>query len=161
MLRRIFVVLLVGSMALAACGGDDDGGGGSDGDAGGDGGDGAVDVFGSAECLEATQAMAAAAAAVPQSLGGDAASLEDSISQLEAFASAAPEEIREDLQTVYEGYASVARALQESGFDPSSGQAPPPEVLAALQAAAAELDAQDFRDAVDRVNAWFESECGA
>jgi len=158
MLRRIFVLLLVGSMALAACGGDDDGGDGSDG--GGDGGDGAVGAFGSGECLEATQAMAAAAAAIPQSLGGDAASLEDSISQLEAFASAAPEEIREDLQTVYEGYASVARALQESGFDPSSGQAPPPEVLAALQAAAAELDAQDFRDAVDRVNAWFESECG-
>ena len=157
MLRRIFVLVLVGSMALAACGGGDDGGS----DGGGDGGNGAVDAFASGECLEAAQAMAAAASAVPASLGGDAASLEDSISQLEAFASAAPEEIREDLQAVYEGYASVARALEESGFDPTSGEAPPPEALAALQAAASELDAQDFRDAVDRVNAWFESECGA
>jgi hypothetical protein len=160
MLRRFLALLLVGSMVLVACGGDDDGGGGDGG--GGDGGNGAIeDLFDSEGCLEATQAMAAAAAAVPQSLGGDAGGLEDSISQLEAFASAAPEEIREDLQTVYEGYASVARALEESGFDPASGEAPGPEAIAALQAAASELDAQDFRDAVDRVNAWFESECGA
>ena len=156
MLRRIFVMLLVGSMALAACGGDDEGGGGGDGV-----GDGAIGVFDSAECLEATQAMAAAASAVPQSFSGDAAGLEDSVAQLQAFAEAAPDEIREDLVTIYEGYASVAQAFADSGFDPTSGEAPPPEVITALQTAAAELDAQDFREAIDRVSAWVDSECGA
>ncbi|MGZ5291786.1 MAG: hypothetical protein ACXWX6_10150 [Actinomycetota bacterium] len=160
MLRRIFVMLLVGSMGLTACGGGDDEGGGGGDDGGGD--DGAIaDVFDSAGCLEATQAMAAAASAVPQSFSGDSAGLEDSVAQLQAFAEAAPDEIREDLVTIYEGYASVAQAFADSGFDPTSGEAPPPEVISALQAAAAELDAQDFRDAIDRVNAWFESECGA
>jgi hypothetical protein len=158
MLRRIAVLLVLGSLLLAACGGDGDDGGDTPGP---DDGGGVGAVFDEARCAEVVQAMAAAAAAIPQSMSGDASGLEGSISQLEAFASAAPEEIRDDLRTIYEGYASVARAMADSGFDPASGEVPDAQTLAALQAAAAALDTSDFQAAADRVNAYFEQECGA
>jgi predicted small secreted protein len=157
MFRRIAVLLVVGSMLLAACGGD---GGNGDAveDGGGDGGAGAA--FDEVRCAQVVQAMAAAAAAVPQSMSGDAGGLESSIDQLEAFASAAPEEIREDLSTIYEGYARVAGAMADSGYDPASGAPPDAQTIAALQAAAQTLDTADFRAASDRVNGYFERECG-
>lgn len=162
MFGRIVVFLAVGSLLLAACGGGDgDGGGGSDigADGGGDGGAGAV--FDEVRCAEVVQAMAAAAAAVPQTMSGDAGGLEDSIAQLEAFANAAPEEIRDDLRTVYEGYASVAQAMADAGFDPTSGEIPDAGTIAALSAAAEALDTAEFQEAAQRVNTYFEQECGA
>lgn len=158
MLRRIAVLLVLGSLLLAACGGDGDGNGNGDTP---DAGDGVGPEFDEARCDEVVRAMAAAAAAVPQSMSGDAGGLEESIAQLEAFASAAPEEIRDDLRTIYEGYASVTQAMADVGYDPTSGEVPDAQTIAALQAAAAALDTAEFREASERVNTWFEQECGA
>jgi hypothetical protein len=166
----VLVLLLLGSLVLTACGGGDDGdaanGGGADAgqDAGEgqDGGDGAaIGTIDAARCAEVVAAMAAASAGVPQAVSGGATDLAASIEQLEAFSAAAPEEIRDDMLIIAEGYAVVAEALAEADYDPASGEVPPPEVIAALSAASEELQAEEFRAASERVNAWFEQECGA
>ena len=63
--------------------------------------------------------------------------------------------------TVAQGYAAYSQALQDSGWDPSSGEAPPPEVIAALTVAGQALDDADFQAASDRVSAWFAANCGS
>ena len=158
---RFVVLLVVGAFVLAACGGgDDDGGAGTTGAAGGDGG-GVAGPLDAAECAQVVSAMAAAAAAVPQVMSGEAGDLGTSVEQLEAMAAKAPEEIRDDLLTVAQGYAAYSQALQDSGWDPSSGEAPPPEVIAALTVAGQALDDADFQAASERVSAWFAANCGS
>jgi hypothetical protein len=156
---RFVVLLVVGAFLFAACGGGDDDGGGTTGAAGGDGG-GIAGPLDAAECAQVVTAMAAAAAAVPQVMSGEVGDLSTSVEQLEAMASQAPEEIRDDLVTVAQGYAAYSQALQDSGWDPSSGEAPPPEVIAALTAAGQALDDADFQAASERVSAWFAENCG-
>jgi len=157
---RFVVLLVVGAFVLAACGGGDDDGGGTTGAAGGDGG-GIAGPFDAAECAQVVTAMAAAAAAIPQVMSGEAGDLGTSVEQLEAMASEAPEEIRDDLATVAQGYDAYSQAIQDSGWDPSSGQAPPPEVIAALTAAGQVLEDADFQAAAERVSAWFATNCGS
>jgi hypothetical protein len=157
---RFVVLLVVGAFVFAACGGDDDGGGGTTGTAGDGGGGVVAGPLDAAECAQVVTAMAAAAAAVPQVMSGEAGDLSTSVEQLEAMASKAPEEIRNDLVTVAQGYAAYSQALQDSGWDPSSGEAPPPEVIAALTAAGQALDDADFQAASERVSAWFAENCG-
>jgi hypothetical protein len=170
-LRRLLILLVLGSLVLTACGGDDGGAGDEGGTTGdvaadtgadaGEDGDGDVGAIDAARCAEVTAAMAAAANAVPQAFSGGGADLEASVEQLEAFAEAAPEEIRDDLLTIAEGYAKVIQAFADADFDPTSGEAPPPEVIAALEEATQQIDSGEFQAAADRVNAWFEEECGA
>ena len=161
-LSRFVAVLIVGAFLFAACGGGDDAetvspaagdGGGDTGEVGG--------VFDAAECANAVAAMSAAAAAVPQAMSGSAGDLDQSLAQLQAFAEAAPEEIRADLLLVYEGYGEFMAAMQDAGYDPSSGEAPPPEAIAAMQEASLKLSDADFTAASERVNAWFATNCGA
>jgi hypothetical protein len=158
---RSVALLVVGAFTFAACGGGDD----TDATpAAGDGGDGGGVVAGpldAAECAKVVTAMSAAAAAVPQVMSGEVGDLNTSVEQMEAFAQAAPEEIRDDLVTVAQAYSAYAAVLQDSGWDPSSGEAPPPEVTAALTAASQELQNADFVAASDRVQAWFTENCGS
>ena len=157
---RFVVLLVVGAFVLGACGGGDDDGGGTTGAAAGDGG-GVAGPLDAVECAQVVSAMAAAAAAVPQVMSGEVGDLGTSVDQLEAMAAKAPEEIRADLLTVAQGYAAYSQALQDSGWDPSSGEAPPPEVIAALTAAGQALDDADFQAASERVSAWFADNCGS
>ena len=161
-LSKLLALVIVGAFVLAACGGGDDTdtaspAAGNDGGAGGGIG-GALDA---AECAQVVAAMSAAAAAVPQAMTGEAGDLSTSLDQLQAFAEAAPEEIRDDLVLVYEGYSDMMAAMQDAGYDPSSGQPPSAEVIAAMQAASVELQSPDFVAASDRVSAWFETNCGS
>jgi len=159
---RFMALIVVGASVLAACGGDDGGNGqaAATGNAGGNGGvvAGPIDA---AECAQVVAAMGAAAAAVPQAMSGEAGDLSTSIEQMEAFAAAAPEEIRDDLLIVAQGYAAYSAATQGTGYDPSSGQPPPPEVIAAIQQASQELQDADFQAASDRVSVWFQEQCGS
>ena len=158
---RFVVLLVVGAVALVACGGGDstDVPSSAVGDGGAGGGvGGALDA---AECAQVVAAMSAAAAAVPQAMSGEAGDLNTSLDQLKAFAEAAPEEIRDDLLLVYQGYGDFMAAMQDAGYDPSSGEPPSAEVIAAMQAASVKLQSADFVAASDRVSAWFQSNCGS
>ena len=159
---RFVAVVIVGAFVLAACGGDNgtDAASPAAGDGGGDTGvvGGAFDA---AECAQVVAAMSAAAAAVPAAMSGGAGDLSQSLDQLQAFAEAAPEEIRADLTLVYEGYGAFVAAMQDAGYDPSSGQPPSAEVIAAMEQASQQLSDPEFTAASDRVGAWFSTNCGS
>lgn len=99
--------------------------------------------------------------AVTASAGANAGNsdIEDSIAYLRAFADASPKEIKADITLVYEGYARIAEALVESGYDPSSGKQPTAAQIAALQGASQALANKDFTDASTRVSAWIAKGC--
>ena len=162
MKRSRFVVLLViGAVALVACGGGDSTDAPSPAAGNGGAGGGVGGALDAAECAQVVAAMSAASAAVPQAMYGEAGDLNTSLDQLKAFAEAAPEEIRDDLLLVYQGYGDFMAAMQDAGYDPSSGEPPSAEVIAAMQAASVKLQSADFVAASDRVSAWFQSNCGS
>jgi len=166
-IRRSFGVLLIGSMLLVGCGGDDDNASsGSDADA--PTGSTARDATGnttdgaaidSARCAGAATAMAQAAAALPQAVAGTTQGIQASVAQFEAFADAAPSEIKNDLRTVAAGYADLVKVLSDANYDPASGQPPSPEVQARIRAATEDLEDSDFLEAANRVTAWFQDGC--
>jgi len=159
---RTLAPLVLVAVVLAGCSSDDSSGttapaGGTDTSTG----DGDPGIFGSAECAQAVTAWGAAVAAAGAAQGTGAGDLEASLGQLQAVASSAPEEIRGDLTTVYEAYATFLGALQEAGYDPTSGAAPTAEQLAAMQSASEALQDTEVEAASQRVSAWFESNCGS
>ncbi|MGH2709619.1 MAG: hypothetical protein ACRDH9_00230 [Actinomycetota bacterium] len=154
---RISATLVVIVLSLAACGGDS--GSGDGGTAQGGGSVGPVDAV---RCAEVAAALASATVGATQALAGAAGGeFAGSIETLDQFAGEAPDEIAADMQVLAEGYAAVAAALEGADFDPASGQPPPPEVIAQLQAAGEALNTTEFQEANARVNDWFATECGA
>lgn len=178
--RRLAAAALVAGLSAVACGGGDgdtggaspspsnaaNGGvsGGEPGGASGGGGSGGsgsgAGALTSAECVATALQMSQAAAAVGTALTGTNPDYARTITQLEAFANAAPSEIRADMGTVVGGYASIARVLADANYNPASGQPPSSAVLASLQTATESLDTQAFRGALDRVDNWFAQRCG-
>jgi hypothetical protein len=162
--RRTLGVLLVGSVLLVGCGDDADDtvtGGSvtsstSRSTTGVTTGDAAID---SAKCVGAATAMASAASAIPQALAGTTAGINASVDQFQAFADAAPSEIKGDLRTVADGYADFVKVLADANYNPASGQAPSPEVQAQIESASKKLEASDFQEAAARVTAWFQAGC--
>ncbi len=155
---RFVSVVIVGAFVLAACGGGDNTDAASP--ATSAAGSVAGGAFDAAQCAQVVTAMSAAAAAVPAAMSGGAGDLSTSLDQLKAFAEAAPEEIRADLTTVYQAYGEFMSAMQDAGYDPTSGQPPGPEVIAAMQQASQKFQDPEFKAASDRVQAWFTSNCG-
>lgn len=171
-------VLIVGAFVLAACGGGGSdaaspaaGGGGSTGSTGGStggttggttggsaGGGGAIDAT---KCAQVVAAMSGAAGAAAQAMSGQAGDLNAEIAQLQAFAAAAPEEIRADLMLVYQGYSDFMSAMQDSGYDPSSTQPPTAEQIAAMEQASQLFQDADFIAASKRTDEWFKANCGS
>jgi hypothetical protein len=157
-MRRFLIVLVVLGFSLAACGGGSDTGTPATSlPSVNTGSGGPIDI---AKCTDAAKAMGAAAAAVPQAITGTGTDLSTSVDQLEAFADAAPDEIKDDLKTVAEGYANIIKVFKDSGFDPTSGQPPSAAVLARLVAASGALGDASFQQALQRVGAWFKDNCG-
>jgi hypothetical protein len=168
--RRVWLMasLVVGALVFTGCSGGSDGSSSEPGAAtdtatepatlapsssGGDAG-----VFGAAECADAMAAWSSAAAAAGEALSGSG-DLGSSLGELQAFAEAAPEEIRDDLTLVYQAYGEFAAALQESGYDPTSGALPTEEQIAALDSASQALSDADVQGASDRVGTWFQENC--
>jgi len=125
------------------------GGGGSSGSPG-------TDLLGSQECRDAAVAVAEA---FQFSAMGFAGVTDEQLSELEdalnAAGADAPDEIRADLAVFAAAWAEFAEAIQESGWDPSSGQAPPAVIVTALESfGSAEVEA-----ASERLGAWFEGNC--
>ena len=163
--RRTLGVLLVGSVLLVGCGddGDDEATGGSvtsstSRSTTGNTAAGGASID-SAKCVGAATAMASAASAIPQALAGTSASIDASVDQFQAFADAAPSEIKDDLETVADGYADFVKVLSDANYNPASGQAPSPEVQAQIESASEKLEASDFQEAAARVTAWFQAGC--
>lgn len=180
MRRRLLVVLLVAMSLLAAgCGGDDNdaadnvqtgdtsesgtdsGDGGSGDDGGTDGGvdSGLAAAFSSAECLQAAQAMAAAASVAGLAVSGQTEQVEKTTREFAALAEKAPSEVRDDIEIFSEAYSKYGQIISESGWNPTSGTPPPQSVIDALEAASKELESTEVMEAQQRLQAWFQAEC--
>jgi hypothetical protein len=166
---RIAAIVVLGSLLFASCGGGGDNGGGGGGSTGapaqtGSGGStgsgGVTGAFNAAECTQVGLAMSAAAGAIPAVMSGSGGDVQNSVDQLQGFVDKAPDEIKGDLATVAAGYAGFTKAMADSGYDPSSGQPPSAEVIAAMQTAAAAVNTAEFKAASDRVSAWLRQNCG-
>ena len=167
-LRLAVGMVVFGSLVLAGCGGDGDKKEASttpttverstDENTGGGGSSGAALTKDS--CVQAASAMAQAASGFSSMFGGASADLKDSVDAFEAFADAAPSEIRADLEKVAEGYAEFIAVLADVNFDPNAGQLPSEEAMARLEAASEKFEDGDFAAAAERVSAWFDNECG-
>jgi hypothetical protein len=174
MLRRSVVLLALVSVLLSACGGDNGssattGGGGTTATTGATGATASTGATGatattgsggsanSAECVKAAAALTAASQDLPNAMSGSPTDLDKQLQVLQAYAEAAPDEIKGDLQTIVDAYSKLVDALTTGGYDPSSGQVPPPEVIAALTQVSQQFDSADFKGAVQHVEDYFSS----
>lgn len=162
-LFKLLLALVVTGGSLIGCGGDDDSAKvAADAHASADLGNVADDLaaFGSEECLAASAAFLGAAGAAGTAFSGAGDDLDQSVKKLQQFADAAPNEIKADFKIVAEGYAEIVKAIADVNFDASSGDAPNAEQMAALEEMGKKFEDSDFKDASDRITAWFEENCG-
>jgi len=71
--------------------------------------------------------------------------------------SKAPDEIKEDFETINDAFKKLADALE--GVDLTGGQAPDPETLAKLQKVTSEIDQKKLSDAGAHISAWAQANC--
>lgn len=97
------------------------------------------------------QAMSAAAR-------GGKFDLQTAVSAYQALASAAPAQIRPDVQTMAQAFSSFAAALSKAGYVP--GKVPTPAQVAGVTAAAQAFSQPKLRAAGQRLTAWAHQNCG-
>ena len=102
------------------------------------------------------QAFSKAIAASAASGGGGIGAEADAF---KSFASHAPAEIRDQLNIIADAIGKYAVALK--GIDLKAGQAPTPEVIAKLQAAAKEINQPAVAAAGAKISTWVSTHCHA
>ncbi|MEA2828374.1 MAG: hypothetical protein QOG43_2813 [Actinomycetota bacterium] len=158
-IRHAVGVLLVGAVALVGCGGSDDNTASTATTVKSTATTTSAGGVTQARCAEAATAMAQAATDIPLALSGTTESLRNSVDKFKTFASSAPSEIRDDLQTIAGGYDDFVQVLADANITPASGQTPTAEDAAKIQAAADALGTPSFKAATARVQAWFTANC--
>ena len=167
---KLLVCLFVAVGSLVACGGDDDDSAdaradaASDSESDGDSGDVDMDdledfAFGSEECLEASAAFLSAAGGAAALFGGADEEVERSLADLEKLGDDVPDEIKDDFDVFVEAYSELADEFAELDFDPTSGDAPDEETMAALEELGRRFEDSDFQAASERIQAWFTDNC--
>ncbi|MGH2785907.1 MAG: hypothetical protein ACRDJ1_11640 [Actinomycetota bacterium] len=154
-IRRFVPVVLVLAIGLAACGGDSKPTGSSDNTTPPATG---VPNFSSSECSSAALAMAAA---VSGSFANVTGSTDSGIDALRRMASAAPSEIKADVELVADATADFQQALKDAGFDPSNPSSVQnnPEALQKIGAAASAFQSSGAPAAVERIGTYFDQLC--
>ena len=141
----------LGLCLLTACG--DDGGGGK---AGGSGGDYCSDLKDAKKEVDALK-------------DGDFSDLEKTTDAMHKLADEAPDEIKDDWETLVDGVDKLVAALKKAGLDDDdmatlqSGQIPDGVDMTALQSLMTELqalDTEEFQAAGDSINKHAKDECG-
>jgi hypothetical protein len=84
--------------------------------------------------------------------------LQTAVSAYQALASAAPAQIRPDVQLMAQAFSSFAAALSKAGYVP--GKVPSPAQLAGLTTAAKIFSQPKLRAAGQRLSAWAHQNCG-
>ena len=111
--------------------------------------------FSSEEC----QQLAAAGSEFGEAISGatSGADLSDEADAFQEFADNAPEEIREDMQTLADAYDEIVAALADIDLDP--GATPSAEQIAALTQALSSIDQAGVTEASTRIGTWAQENC--
>jgi hypothetical protein len=105
-------------------------------------------------CREFAQLASSYASALSGAGGTD---MEQAAQALQEFADKAPDEIKDDFQTLADAYSKIADALQ--GTDLSSGQAPSADAIAKLQQLSSQIDSAKVAAASSNISAWVTQNC--
>jgi len=112
--------------------------------------------FATEDCLEAIGAFSKLGQALAAS-GSSTDDVEESSRIFQAFADAAPDEIREDFRVLADAYTAYIEVV--SGLDLQPGEIPSAEQLQELQQAAEPFNRPEVIAASDRVSAWTTANC--
>ena len=109
----------------------------------------------SGECLE----FAGVGSKIAEAMGaaGAAGDLSKTAELFDELVASAPDEIKDDLETLSGGITKMAEALQ--GTDLSSGGTPDAETLAKLQEVMGSIDSAEMQAASTRIEAWAQENC--
>jgi hypothetical protein len=112
------------------------------------------------ECLDAATAIASAFS------GGFSASgfgdWDEIAAGFDRMSDAAPAEIRDDLALMADALGEFFSILEDSGADLNDPTAmADPALQAALQEASEKIDTEEYEEAADSVDQWFEEQCAA
>jgi hypothetical protein len=110
-------------------------------------------------CVQGVQAYSALAGIAGSAFTGGAADVDKNIKAFKAYADAGPSAIRADLHVLAGAYSVYAKAIADSGYNPSSGKPPTQEQAAALSAAGDKIGSTDVKTAGDKVSAYFDEHC--
>ena len=105
------------------------------------------------------QQLAAAGSEFGQAVSGatSGADLSDEADAFQEFADNAPEEIREDMQTLADAYDEIVAALADIDLD--AGETPSAEQVAALTQALSSIDQTGVQGASERIATWAQENC--
>jgi hypothetical protein len=118
-----------------------------------------VPSFASAtNCQQLAGVGAKFAQAMSAATRGGKVDLQTAVSAYQALASAAPGQIRPDVQVMAQAFSSFAAALSKAGYIP--GKVPAAAQLAGVQTAAQVFSQPKFRAAAQRLSAWAHQNCG-
>ncbi len=111
--------------------------------------------FSSEECQELANAGNAFSQAFGSATSG--ADLSDEAEAFQEFADNAPDEIREDMQTLADAYEEIVAALADVDLDP--GATPSAEQVAELTQALSSIDSTGVSAASQRIGTWAQENC--
>jgi hypothetical protein len=111
--------------------------------------------FSSEECQQLVEAGSAFGQAFGSATSG--ADLSDEAEAFQEFADNAPEEIREDMQTLAAAYDEIIAALADIDIEP--GTTPSAEQIAELTQALASIDQTEVTAASERIGVWAQENC--
>jgi hypothetical protein len=108
---------------------------------------------------EDCQQLASAGAAFGQAIGSatSGGDLSDEAEAFQEFAANAPEEIREDMQTLADAYDEIIAVLADVDLDP--GATPSAEQIGELTQALASINQTEVTAASQRIAAWAQENC--
>ncbi len=115
--------------------------------------------FGSAKnCLQLATLGAKIAQAIQPGSGSAQASIANEAKALQALASAAPAEIRDDFETFASAYTAYTQAFAKAGLKP--GEVPTAAQLVKMATAAKALSSPKLQAAEQHLSAWAQKNCG-
>lgn len=110
-------------------------------------------ILGDEDCL----ALASVGATMAQAFAGAAGASDDNSDELAELASKVPDEIKADVETLAQAFATYANELTDIGIE--AGATPNADQLQQLQAAIASLDQEELTAASQRIEAWSKENC--
>ena len=113
----------------------------------------------SGECSDLVEASQAFGAAVASSLGTGDSELGDTADLYEAFADNAPDELKDDFETLADLMADYATALAD--LDLQAGETPSAEQIAKLATIGQSFSTSEAQEANAAISAWTQENCGS